>query len=213
MHQEVEQGQRRYYSARKVSVTMPLQIYSDEGTFASAAPSVVVETSQVDVRRRYWILMGGFGVANSLQEDTALATSGAASCQIIIVHKGPGHGALGHYAALEDPQWIVRGVSQMTKALGGPPIADVVFAAGEIGAGDTQEQYRNTILRWVRTLCPGALVHWPTAAADKHFGVAYYLPLAEEIALFKDQPIGGGWDGSGDLYPGFGITIHNYAST
>jgi hypothetical protein len=51
-----------------------------------------------------------------LASRDALATSGAGPCQIIIVHKGPGHGALGHYAGHYEPHWIVRGVSQMVAA-------------------------------------------------------------------------------------------------
>jgi len=108
-----------------------------------------------------WILMGGFAIASNPTEATALATSGAGGCQIIIVHKGPGRGALGHYAGHNDAHWIVRGVSQMIRVLGGHPVADVVFAAGDIGVGATQQKYQQTILDWVRVQCPGARVSWP----------------------------------------------------
>jgi hypothetical protein len=192
---------------------MPLQIYREGGTFANAAPSVVYETSQVVARKKYWLLMGGFAAANDQINETALATSGAGPCQIIVVHKGPGHGALGHYAALDDPHWIVRGVSQMVSALGGSPVANVVFAAGEIGVDEEQKKYRDEILYWVRALCPGAQVSWPRPGADSHYGAAYYLPLDEEVALFKNQPKGGAWDGTADRDPNSGIRIHNYWAT
>jgi hypothetical protein len=151
--------------------------------------------------------MGGFAIASNPTEATALATSGAGGCQIIIVHKGPGRGALGHYAGHNDAHWIVRGVSQMIRVLGGHPVADVVFAAGDIGVGATQQKYQQTILDWVRVQCPGARVSWP---AGGPWGAAYYLPLTEEIALFESQPDGGGWDGGGDLDAQSGIRIHDY---
>jgi len=152
-----------------------------------------------------------FAVANNPNDDTALATSGAGPCQIIIVHKGPGHGALGHYAGHYEPHWIVRGVSQMVAALGPGNIAGVVFAAGEIGVGATQREYKRTILDWVHYQHPGAQVHWPAGPGPgKHWSAAYYLPRAEEIALFDGDLQGGGWAGGGDGDTQSGITAFDY---
>jgi hypothetical protein len=188
---------------------MPLQIYCDEPPGAGfLAYDTLNQTDAVNRLRKYWITMGGFAVANNLNDDTALATSGAGPCQIIIVHKGRGRGALGHYAGHDDAHWIVRGVSQMIRGLGGHPVADVVFAAGEIGAAAAQQKYKDIILDWVRILCPGAQVHWPAGpSTGGHWGAAYYLPLAEEIGLFESQP-DGGWEGFGDAANG--ITVCDY---
>jgi hypothetical protein len=187
---------------------MPLQISHEDADYGFfVACDVLSRTSSVDYYRKYWVLMGGFAMANNPAQDTALATSGAAGCQIIIVHKGPGRGALGHYAGHDDPHWIVRGVSQMIRALGGHPIAEVVFAAGVIGEDAVQQKYQDTILDWVRIVCPGAQVRWP---AGGPWGAAYYLPRTEEIALFESQLDGGGWDGGGDLDAQSGVTIYDY---
>jgi hypothetical protein len=95
----------------------------------------------------------------------------------------------------------------MIRELGGHPVADVVFAAGDIGVGATQQKYQETILDWVRVQCPGARVSWP---AGGPWGAAYYLSLIGEIALFESQPDGGGWDGGGDLDAQSGIRIYDY---
>jgi len=189
---------------------MPLQIYVDDPPGAGfLAHSVLNEASSLNGYRQRWIGPGGFATVNNPNADTALSTSGAETCQIIIVHKRRGLGALGHYFALNKPHQIVRGVTQMIAGLGGQPVAAVVFAAGEIGVPATQQEYKLTIVGRVRALCPGASVDWPAApSTGGHWGAAYYLPLAEEIALFESQPKGGGFEGMGDGPNGF--TLHNY---
>lgn len=87
---------------------MPLQIF--KGT--QAAHQVYWDGISINGQRRYDVGMGGFAVANNAIQTTALGTSGAGPCQIIIVHKAPGLGALGHYAADPDPLAIVQGVQR-----------------------------------------------------------------------------------------------------
>lgn len=187
---------------------MPLQVYVDEPPGNNPlAHSVYVEASSLDSKRHRWVGYGGFGVAQNLNDETALGTSGAGPCQIIIVHKALGRGALGHYPAHNDPAEIVRGVQQMIAQLGHGPVAAVVFAAGEIGEGITQRAYEITIIGRVRALCPGAQIQWPRGPrAGGAWGAGYYLPLTEEIGLFRDQP--GKFGGAGDAASG--ITLHDY---
>src|SRR5262249_48152708 len=86
--------------------TMPLQIFLDK----PPAKQVYQTGIRLLGRYRYEVGMRKFAVANDPVNPTALGTSGAPPCQIIVVHKAPGHGALGHYAAYPDPLEIVGGV-------------------------------------------------------------------------------------------------------
>ena len=188
---------------------MPLEVFLDVPPGNNPlAHSVYYEASSIDFDRRFWVGPGGFAIANNPNDDTALGTSGAGPCQIIIVHKGRGRGALGHYFAHPNPNQIVRGVCQMVGLLGVGPIVAVVFAAGEVGVGNTQQEYQLTIVGRVRALCPGARVEWPTGPRNGagHWGAGYYLPFAEEIGLFESQP--GGFEGAGGIANG--ISLHNY---
>lgn len=134
--------------------------------------------------------MGGFFVANSNQH-TALGTAGAGPCQIIVVHKQPGVGALGHYAGTNDPSLILRGVERMVAQLGGPPIDSVLFAAGsDVGGGSIwgQKRYELTIYGGTLRRYPGATVLWPPQDKSWNWGSCVYLPLTGEVALFHLLP-------------------------
>ena len=155
---------------------------------------------------RYDVDMGGFAVAHNTQ-TTALGTSGAGSCQIILVHKAPGHGALGHYAGDARPDRIVAGVQRMIQHLGGLPVAHVLFAAGMTG-NQRQEQlnYEIGIVSRVKEICPRARITWPTTPQGDVWGCCYYLPLEERVGLRIDSV--GGFTGSGDAASG--ITAFAY---
>jgi hypothetical protein len=181
---------------------MPFQVFRG----GNAAALVYGRGIGLNGQRRYDVGMGGFAVANNVNNATALGTSGAGPCQIIVVHKAAGHGALGHYAADPDPTKIVQGVNDMVQQLGGGPIAGVVFGAGQVGDGRAQLNYELVIVAQVRSMCQGASVIWPTAPVDDVWGCCYYLPLAEEIGFLDMSP--GGFAGMGNATNG--ITIHSY---
>jgi hypothetical protein len=64
----------------------------------------------------------------------------------------------------------------------------------------------------VQSECRGAPVTWSEAPGDQAFGCCYYLPLAEQVALFVHPPgtfrgLGGGEDDDSGI-----ITLHTYLS-
>jgi hypothetical protein len=181
---------------------MPLAIFAGN----NAALQVYWQGVSINGIRRYDAGMGGFAVAHNLAQTTALGTSGALPCMIIVVHKGLGYGALGHYAAHPNPQMIVQGVQDMVNQLGGGPVTDVVFGAGMIGGFGEQLNYELQISVGVRAICPGARVLWPRPPQDDVWSAAYYLPLQEQVGFMQDSP--GGFVGTGN--PAYGITVHNY---
>jgi hypothetical protein len=151
--------------------------------------------------------MGVYAVANNVSEDTALGTSGAGPCQIIVVHKKKGIGALGHFAGHTNPQKIVQGVTRMIAQLGGGPIEHIVFAAGQTD-GSEREQL-NYEIGIVGTLRSRAYrVDWPKAPHRDVWGYCYYLPLEEKVGLLQHYP--GVFPGEGS--PEHGITAHSFFS-
>jgi len=181
---------------------MPLQVHVGN----HLAVNVYNQGIGINGYRRYDADMGAFAVAQNFAQTTALGTSGAGPCQIIVVHKAAGHGALGHYAAHPDPLMIVQGVQDMILQLGGLPVANVVFAAGLVGNQRPQLNYEITIVARVRAMCPGARVVWPAAPPNDVWSACYYLPLQEEVGLLQDPP--GGFVGMGDA--AHGITDFPY---
>lgn len=79
----------------------------------------------------------------------------------------------------------------MLSALGGGLVESVLLAAGQVGMGSGEEfkraqgDYEKAIIDGVRGLCPAAEVVW-SKPKDDVWSACYYLPLAEEAALFKD---------------------------
>jgi len=161
--------------------------------------------------RKHSLGMGLFAVADNTAEPTSLGTNGAGPCQIIVVHKAKGHGALGHYAGNLHAEQIIKGVRDMVERLGGGPIDTVVLAAGEHAInGKLQQEYKQGVLAGVRSVCQGAIVLWPDHPNSRNgsaYGVCYYLPLAEQVALFGSY-WGGKYAGEGE--PDHGITLHGY---
>ena len=94
----------------------------------------------------------------------------------------------------------------MIVQLGGLPISDVVFGAGQVEDHWLQVNYELGIVARVREMCPGARVVWPVAPANDVWGCCYYLPLAEEVGFLQDNSEG--FVGTGDRE--FGITHHWY---
>jgi hypothetical protein len=94
----------------------------------------------------------------------------------------------------------------MIQFLGGLPVSNVVFAAGQVDANRPQLNYEIVIVGRVRAMCPGARVAWPTAPANDVWGAGYYLPLEERIGFLDSSP--GGFIGTGNA--GHGISVHNY---
>lgn len=132
--------------------------------------------------------MGGFWTSQNPGHATALATSGAGPCQIIVVHCTNGHGALGHYAAHPNPAMILQGLQDMLNALPGAPVDSILFAAGAVAAQRGQLMYEMQIVAGARQMAPGARVMWPTQDNDDNWGAAMYLPLTGEVGLFHLFP-------------------------
>jgi hypothetical protein len=158
--------------------------------------------------RRYELGMGGFARAKNATATTALGTCGAGPCQIIVVHKEPGLGALGHYPGDARTEKVVKGIDDMIQAVGGLPVANVVLAAGSVG--ETKEEradYKKAILEGVSGLCGNATVDWPDPPKDDVWGACYYLPKEEKVGLLMNAP--GNFVGTGNSE--FGITLHNFS--
>lgn len=185
---------------------MPLDVIFNEDD-PSPAQRVYWDGVFLNGCRRYDVDVYSYAVADNPNEETALGTSGAGPCQIVIVHKARGQGALGHYGGHPDPYKIVEGVQAMVNQLGGGPIQAVVLAAGLVADGEKQRDYESTIISTVRNSYPEARVLWPTPPQHDVWGAAYYLPLAERVGLLDMSP--GGFVGFGDEE--HGITVHPYA--
>jgi hypothetical protein len=184
---------------------MPLKVFIDAPKQTAARR---VYNTGLDLKRclRQEAGMYGFWVVKNESTPTALGTCGAGPCQIILMHKAPGWGALGHYAGQIDANKILGGIQKMLTRLRGGPIKSVVLAAGEIGADATQRDYEKDIKTGVAALCPGAFIFWAKAFDGGLLGACYYLPLSEETGLFKSSP--GNFEGLGDRDDGF--ESHNY---
>ena len=128
----------------------------------NAAHQVFLKGIDQNGIRRREVGMGGFARAKNTTATTALGTYGAGPCQIIVVHKEPGLGALGHYSGHQDPKKIIRGIDDMIQAVGGHPVANVVLAAGSVGeTKEEQADYKKAILEGVSSMCGEATVDWP----------------------------------------------------
>ena len=176
---------------------MALTVYNEDA-HQVAAQGVYNRAISLNAYRVGNADMGGFHAANSVQH-TAIGTSGAGPCQIIVVHKNAGVGALGHYAGTADPMLILAGLEKMVQRLGGGPIDTVVYAAAT-GVGDTKRQqkvYEIKIFGGTHLRFPGATVLWPSQDAANNWGSAVYLPLTAELALFHSMP-GLGFTGLAD---------------
>jgi hypothetical protein len=184
---------------------MSLQIFIEE----DRAHQVFRDKEGVNFRRRWNAAMGEFAVAHNSTEGTALGTSGAASCIIIIVHKERGWGALGHFLGHNDTNLVLAGIKKMVERLEGPPIREVVFAAGR-GAVQ-QVSYEACIMGDVRGLYSGAYVTWQKASQENLIlGACCYLPHAEQIGFFVHLPGHFGAPGSEDFLDKNSISLDAY---
>jgi hypothetical protein len=187
-------------------MTMTLQVILANKDKKLAKAVYTQGTHMASVRRQD-VSMNRFAVAKNTGEATALGTSGAGPCQIIVVHKAKGKGALGHYGGTPDPKDIIKGVGAMIAQLDGLPIEAIVLAAGQVAAEQNQQNYKGTILKtlgegWGR----GADVSWYDPPSGYVYDACYYLPLAEQVALFEKGP--GDFIGGGEAE--YGVTYHFY---
>lgn len=167
---------------------MPLNVFIND----KAAHKVFSKTRDINGVYIGDVGMGGYYTVNNTQKPTALGTCGAGPCQIIVVHKSKGLGALGHYGGDDRPEKVVEGVRKMVARLGGFPVEAIVLAAGVVGEGNAQEAYESGLIEGIRALYPQVQVSWPKGG---EWGAAYYLPLAEELGLLEDSP--GDFTGTG----------------
>lgn len=155
----------------------------------NAAHQVFLKGIDQNGIRRREVGMGGFARAKNTTATTALGTYGAGPCQIIVVHKEPGLGALGHYPGDARTEKVVKGIDDMIQALGGLPVANVVLAAGSVGeTKEEQAAYEKAILVAVRSMCGEATVDWPEPPKGDVWGACYYLPKEEKVGLLTNAP-------------------------
>jgi hypothetical protein len=182
---------------------MPLTVHFGDGKARWIRQRAVFVKSQC----RHDLFPGGFVIARNSKEATALATVGAVTCVIIVMHRAPGIGALAHVAAT-DPNVIVSCARTMGQQLV-PPVADVVLSAGQVHEDATQQQaYQTAIVSQLRGLSPR--VSWPAPQQDEVWGACYYLPLSEEVA-FTTLSVGD-IAGTGAEHADGGISVHPYAT-
>jgi len=138
--------------------------------------------------------MGGFWTSQNAGHGTALVTSGAGPCLIMVVHRANGTGALGHYAAHPDAAIILQGLQAMLLALPPGPVDTILFAAGVVGSGGgaqfahNQLMYEMQVVAGAKGMAPGAKVIWPAQDNRDNWSAAMYLPHAGQIALFQNFP-------------------------
>jgi hypothetical protein len=154
--------------------------------------------------------MDDFAVVNNTVNDTALLTTGANPCMIIVVHNSRGIGALGHLAqtvkavGLSNDNYILGKVELMVHELPGQAADTILFAGGE-GWEDKQYAFEQRIVAAVAAKYGGTSVSWPHHELNKGYGCCYYLPLREEVAF---TTLTWSFKGLGD--EGEGFSKHSY---
>lgn len=84
-------------------------------------------TAVADKPNSFEVGMHGYLVAKEIKSNKYLITKGVATCQILIVHKAQGSGALGHFATnLQSPEDVCEGLRQMIENLDGPPVDSIL---------------------------------------------------------------------------------------
>jgi hypothetical protein len=130
--------------------------------------------------------MDDFAVVKNTVNDTALLTTGANPCMIIVVHNSRGIGALGHLAqTVKAVGLFQRSVYPWKSGAYGARIAGTSsrldFAGGEDWEKD-QYAFEQRIGAAVAAKYGGTSVIWPYHELKKGYGSCYYLPLQEEVA-------------------------------
>ena len=168
---------------------MPLQ-YFTETHFPDQSLTVVNHISRTNPKHIGDIGMDQYGAVRNPGASTALITTGAGPCQIILVHKGNGVGALGHLGGTTGADTTVPRVRQMVEAVGGGPVDTVLFAAGVVGDDrPDQAAYETAVIAGVQAQYPGTRIVWPGYQPGQEWGACFYRPLAGEVALFQVSPM------------------------
>jgi hypothetical protein len=176
---------------------------------APAANTIFSQGKKLDAGYIGEAFMGGFWTSQDARYGTALCTTGAGPCQIIIVHCRNSHGALGHYAAHTDPAVILQGLQSMLQALPGASVDAILFAAGVIGTVETQLRHQLQLTVRAQQLRPTARVLWPSQNDISNYSSAIYLPQIGRAAVFQGFP----QDISGRSGAGNGLAPHDYPFT
>ena len=161
-------------------------------------------TAKVPPGFRCDIGMGGFVVSENDLATTAIGTDGAGPCQIIVVHKTKGCGAIGHYPGDNRPEKVAQGVALMVQKLGGGPIESILLAAGLVGRDQKEQTHYTTNLQaHIASMCKVGTIRLPEPpdlTGSSVWDSCYYFPLEEEVALLEDCPgvFYGDGDGSGN---------------
>ena len=166
-----------------------------------------VYDSGLSLNARLEVGMGGYAVAIDGEKPTALGTCGAGPCQIIVVHKKAGCGALGHYAADGKPASVAKGVQAMVARVGGAPVEAIVLAAGVIDKSEFDtEEYKPALLKQLGALFPTIHIVWQLTSKNEPLGACYYLPGKEQVGFFTEAP--GGFTGMAK--PKDGVTLYSF---
>jgi hypothetical protein len=133
----------------------------------------------------------GFAVANDENKSTALATTGAGPCLIVVMHVAKGHGALAHFSEASAKS-LKGGIEQMRKALYNQRIKNVVFAAGTASLDSKmQEELTRYVSGFVSpklkvNMITGHVVETERVVWVGHkWSSCYYLPKEQEVAFFE----------------------------
>jgi hypothetical protein len=157
--------------------------------------------------------MDDFAVVNNTVNDTALLTTGANPCMIIVVHNSRGIGALGHLAqtvkavGLSNDKYILGKVELMVHKLPGQAPDSILFAGAESWEKE-QHAFEQRVAAAVAAKYGGTSVSWPYHEPNKGYGCCYYLPLQEKVAFTNSLP---SFKGFGD--EGEGFSKHSYGET
>jgi hypothetical protein len=180
----------------------------DDFNDKEAARDLAGRAGKINLRYRGAPDMGAYFIASNSNQPTLLATYGANTCQIILVHLRSGCGGLGHYSGQGSANEVYNGAVAMVRKAGGAPVDTILFAAGRpVGTKADQERYEKTILENTLRAYPSAKVTWHKPGKDKCVDSCIYLPLAEEVAFFggSEVPTYDG-DGGGNT----GITKYDF---
>jgi hypothetical protein len=142
---------------------------------------------------RFGAGMDEFAVVNCAPgEQRALMTMGAGSCTIVLIHKAPGVGALGHFTTLgHHGAEIGDAVRQMVAVLGDATDLKIVIAACQISiSGEGGDKFQKEARDSLAARGDNVTFAWPgyNPAIAEDASACFYLPHEERAYLTSNAP-------------------------
>ena len=154
-----------------------------------------------------------FAVTTNPAIHTALSTSGAGSCIIMVIHKTMGCGALGHCAGISSTLDILRALDLMLQKIGGGQVENIVLAAGAGRPIAAQLAHQQQTVQALHAVYANAHISWPNHPEfdqGAYYDACYYLPVQQRIGL-REGSLNPDYLSGLLLSPVPGIAIYDYA--